>query len=148
MTVVAYKKGIISCDSQVTVEGHKWASSKKIKKVDGWLLGAAGNWDMLTHFFAKFDPKNMEKGRAYSPINPAPSKGEFEGLAISPKGKIYYIDDSGIFGEIGTKGFIAIGSGTIPAMVAMELGQSSLNAVKLTCKHITTCGGRIYSLKL
>jgi len=150
MTIVAYSKGIMASDSKIsdnTCDGD-WAFVKKIRRVNGWLIGAAGDWDMLTHYLAKFNPECIEKGLAYAPINPAPSKGDFEALAVSPKGKVYYVEDSGVFGAIKTKGFIAIGSGTTVAMVAMELGKSSIEAVKLACKYRGSCGGRIYSLKL
>lgn len=37
--------------------------------------------------------------------------------------------------------YIAIGSGSREALAAMHCGKSSVEAVKLACKLVTTCGG-------
>lgn len=148
MTIVAWDGKTLASDSRLTADDAAWACCKKIKKVDGWLIGAAGNWDMLTHFLAKFNPECIANNKAYAPINPAPSKGDFEALAISPKGKVYFVEDSGVFGVIQTEGFIAIGSGGIPAMVAMSCGKDAVEAVKVAIKYGRGCGGKVHTLKL
>lgn len=149
MTIVAFDGKTLACDSKISgQDGAHWCSVKKIRRVDGWLIGAAGGWDMLTHFLTKFNPKCIENGLAYAPINPAPTKGDFDGLAISPKGEIYYIEDSGVFGKVKTKGFIAVGSGENIAMLSMDLGKTAREAVKLAIKYDMYCGGRVYSLNL
>lgn len=145
MTTIAYKSKVLSCDSQLSGEDGKFTQCDKIKKVKGWLIGAAGGWDMCEAFMNRFDPVCVKNKH----IALLPNKdNDFEALIISPKGQIYFTEDGGVIGKLHTKGFIAIGSGWKAAMVAMEMGASALDAVKMAMKYDLYTGGRVKKIKL
>ena len=148
MTVVAYKDGIIACDSQISVGDSAWSNVKKIKRVKGWLIGAAGNLDMLTLFLQKFDPAFIEAHKNFPALSSQGKNEDFEGIVISPTSEIYYLETSGIVTKLNTEGFIAIGCGSTAAMACMAVGADAVTAVRTTMKYNKGCGGKLYKLEL
>lgn len=150
MTVIAYRNGVLAADSQLSDgDGNKIANCFKIKKVKGWLLGAAGDFAPTEAFMAKFDPQSILK-KQYVPIYAgAPRDGEeFESMVVSPSGRIYEVSTSGIFGPIKSYGYYAIGCGSLIAFGAMAAGADAVGAVKAAIRHSTSCGGRVQKIKL
>ena len=144
MTVVAFKEGVMACDSQVSTANGMWTTINKIRKVDGWLVGGAGDVDLLSWFLRSFDPEAVTKRLAIS----TDTRGDgLAGLVVSPKGTIYYVEERGIYVKFPAK-FLAIGVGETAAMVAMECGASAEEAVRLTIKYDKGCGGKVHTLKL
>lgn len=148
MTIVTYRKGVMAADSQLNGEGVTWAYIKKIRKVKGWLLGAAGNLSTTQVFLERFDPECIPAGR-YVPVHPtAGTKADMEALAVSPRGRIYYLEEDGVFVELKRTPFVSIGSGGDIAMAAMDIGANAVTAAKVACKYVHTCGGKVRKITL
>lgn len=138
----------MASDSLISSDGLKWSDCSKIKKVKGWLIGAAGPWDASETFMDHFDPEIHVKARKIA--IPASEKGAdgFCALMISPTGKVYYTEAGGVLGTLRTYGFIAIGCGEQVGMAAMEMGATAEQAVKVAIKYNPNCGGRVQKIKL
>lgn len=148
MTVIAYKDGVLACDSKLSgKDSHYWSSCKKIKKIKGYLIGTAGSFGPTEFFMAKFDPKVIEEKR-FVPLKQSSKEVAFEAIIITPKGKVLFMEEDGIFAEIKIHGHIAIGSGEVIAMAAMDCGATAVEAVKIAIKRDISCGGRVQYVKL
>lgn len=148
MTTICYTKGTLASDTRLSSDDAHWANCSKIKKIKGWLIGAAGGWDLTEAFMLRFDPSFVLQ-RAVLPLPQLAEKDpDFEALIISPLGKIYYAEAGGVVGSLRTKGFIAIGSGAKVAMAAMEMGATATEAIKIAMKYDLYTGGRVQKLKL
>lgn len=145
MTTIAFSGKIMASDTQLSSDDAHWTNCDKIKKVKGWLIGAAGGWDTTEAFMNRFDPINVKN--KHIALLPEKDK-EFEALMVSPKGQIFYVEDGGSIGPLRTKGFIAIGSGAKVAMAAMEMGASATEAIRIAMKYDVYTGGRIRKIKL
>jgi 20S proteasome alpha/beta subunit len=148
MTVVAWDGKTLACDSQISDGSFNVANVKKIKKVDGWLIGGAGDLDLNTLFLDTFTPKPILLGKHIQPLTVSGRNEDFEGIIISPKKIVYYLETSGIVTKLGKVPFMAIGCGTSIAMTALDLGADARTAVKLAIKYRQGCGGKIHTLKL
>ena len=147
MTTIAYRSGVLASDSKLSGQNNQYfADCKKIKKVKGWLIGAAGDFGPTEMFMAKFDPKTIEENR-FIPWGTGAKDEEFSALVISPKGKIYYMEMNGAFAEIKAK-YLAIGSGEAVAMAAMHAGATAIGAIKAAKVHDGGTGGPIQVVKL
>lgn len=142
MTVVAFDGKLLAGDSQISNNATAWASIRKIRRVKGWLVGAAGDLDNMTAFLKSFNPDNINEPDKLC------SNSALEAILISPDGVVYYREGSGVVTKIKHEGFIAIGSGAIEAMCAMSAGADAVQAVKIACKYNKSCGGKIYKLEL
>lgn len=151
MTIVAYRNGILASDTQVSGEDNNhWAYCKKVRKVQGYLLGGCGEIDILTWFLNKFDPIWVKKNT--QPLLPAnvqtKMEVDFEGLIVAPNRKVYNISETLLITPIRISKYIAIGSGEKLALGAMAVGANAINAVRAAIKHEATCGGRIQYVRL
>lgn len=145
MTTIAYKAKIMASDSQLTSDDKYWSGCIKIKKSKGWLLGAAGGWDLTEAFMKRFDPLCVKAG---SISLPSINDRDFEALMVSPVGVIYYTEAGGVIGPLKTKGFIAIGSGAFISMTAMDMGANAIEAINMAKKYDCFTGGRVQKIKL
>lgn len=143
MTVIAYRNGLLASDSLVgDHDGNKYGACSKVKKVKGWLLGAAGDFDATEAFMQKFDPENIKRKLFTAFYTGGLHVEEFEAIAVSPSGKIYEVSAIGVFGQIKAE-YYAIGCGALIAFGAMAHGAGARGAVKAAIKHSVGCGGRI-----
>lgn len=148
MTTIAFSKDTLAADTKLSSDDAYWANCTKIKKVKGWLIGAAGGWDLTEAFMSRFDPSFI-KMKSVLPLPQLAEKDpDFEALMISPEGKVYYTEAGGVVGVVKTKGFLAIGSGAKVAMTAMEMGATAVEAIKMAMKYDIYTGGRVQKVKL
>jgi len=144
MTIIAYRNKILACDSKVSSGSAHWAAMKKIKKIKGWLIGAAGDLDAVSMFLQKFNPETIKDNK--HPLVGLPNT--LEAIIVDPTGVIYYMENSGMLSAITTDGFIAIGSGCEAAMGAMAAGATAREAVKIAIKYGEDCGGKAHYIRL
>jgi len=137
MTTIAAKDGIMSCDSNIS-SGYQ-AAAKKIRKKNGIIVGFAGDW-IAGEYFARYYLGN----RSEKPDRD--SDDDFELLILKPSG-IYLADKRLREVRIRCKHY-AIGSGSMAAMVAMNMGATAAEAVKEAAKVDDYTGGKIISLSL
>ncbi len=147
MTVIAYRDGIMACDSLWSV-GHLkvlW-HTKIIRLASGALFGDSGDADnreliaLLTGCKSGKDIPSVE--------TLASLRAQAVAILVFPSGVGWYIvspgeDKSGGCGIWpawkGRKGFNAVGSGDALAIGAMEAGASALDAVKIACRRNIMC---------
>ena len=151
MTTIAFRDGSIAADSLVSDGANtSHAYATKIRKVKGHLLGACGELTACNAFLLKYDPKAIEDER-YVPIHPNAGhkdNDDFEGIVVTPKGKIFIVSSSGVFAPVRSFGYIAIGSGAEVALGAMYAGADARTAIKAAIKHSFGTGGTIRTLSL
>lgn len=156
MTTVAYRDGIMSCDSCWTYNSCIDTLSNKILRLkSGALLGQSGDNDIREIIAAIDDvktPKGLPTVRELYQF-----RVDFLGLLVFPNGKIYKIactnalpesneDDMGIWAV--ERSFTAIGSGTEFAIGAMASGVSSAKAVSIACQYDPSSRPPIHSIPL
>lgn len=143
MTVIAYRDGILAGDSEVSEDGINVAGMTKVAKTPhGWLVGAAGPIVDIAAYL-RWASKCF---KARSKPRKAPTD-EFLGIAISPDGKAFFYeacwDAYSVEGD-----YHAIGSGSIPALIAMDLGASAEGACKAACKRVHGCSEPVVTVSL
>lgn len=150
MTTIAYKQGILASDSRVTdSETGIYGAIKKINKIDNCLVGGCGNAELVAWFLNNFAGRMFNK-TTHNPYTTICNRreDEFQGLIITPRGKIFMVEASLIPFEIKSAGGLAIGSGAAFAMGAMASGKTAAEAVSIAMKFDVNSGGKVQKLKL
>ena len=127
-TLIATKHAMIA-DLQATRGNTKGKTIPKIMKVDGALLGMAGNLDAILAVRQWF-----ENGRQ----GDFPKDDNINGIIVNKEG-IWEFFGNGIPYKYPGK-YIAIGSGADFAMGAMEAGADMVTALKIAMKLDTHSG--------
>lgn len=150
MTTLAYCSNILAADTKVSgSDNSQWCSIRKIKKVEGYLIGGCGDIDIVQWFLNKFEPKWIdEKFHPALPSGVQMRDDNFEGLIITPKKKIYSVTGKLFRVPIKISKYIAMGSGERVALGAMAVGANAIEAVKAAMKHDACTGGRIQYVRL
>lgn len=140
MTIIAYQNGIMAADGRVHADDTICTDDAvKIIANAGWVGGAAGYWTDVMAFLEWMQTNRRRKFR--------PKSDDFEALLVSPRGEIFYIDGEGARERV-TGNRWAIGSGWQFAIGAMAAGSTAQEAVEIACKFVTTCGGKITTLRV
>lgn len=141
MTIIAYRDGVISADSQITSYSGVITSQfyKLSTNSDGWLGGGAGDIYDISAFrgWVNKGCKKTFKGA---------ERDNFEAILVDPDGFVHVIDKRGILAK-DKADYYASGSGAQVALGAMAHGASAIEAVHIAIKLITTCGGEVCSLR-
>ena len=142
MTTIAFKDGIMACDSCWTYYSTQTTSLIKIQRLSsGAMLGSAGDNDDRPVMALLDKIKTFDKLPSKADL--ANTRCDFDGLLVLPRGKIVMItigpqDDNYAHydGQLweANRGFAAIGSGTQLALGAMAAGKSAREAVAIACK--------------
>lgn len=141
MTIIAYKDGVLAADTQLEANRVRSLGAKKIIKTkDGWLAGGNGQYSCINAFLTWADgERDTDELTGFDWEN-------FQGVMISPEGKIYCYDDEFPYEHHGV--FYASGIGSEIATGAFAMGATAKEAVKAAIDYHTGCGGKIVSLKL
>lgn len=163
MTCIAWRSGIMACDSCWTYGDTHVASLIKIKRLSsGALLGQAGDNDCraMEALLDKIkDPRKLP-----SKLELATTKDEFLGLLALPGSGGVWIVSSEPVNEVGwpvdTKndvgiwlattigGYAAVGSGADFALAAMDAGASAKLAVEIACRRNINCRPPVHVRRL
>lgn len=153
MTVIAYRHGLMACDSCWASLGTQTVSLIKIKRLySGALLGQAGDNDAraIEHLLDKV--KNPDHLPTRDEL--AATHVSFEGLLAFPRGGVFIIsacktdeagwphnddDESGVWPAASMGGYAACGSGGDFALAAMDAGASARTAVEIACRRQINC---------
>lgn len=166
MTVVAWRAGVMACDSCWTYGDTHVVSQIKIKRLSsGALLGTAGDNDGRA-MEALLD-KIKDPRRLPSRIELAQTKDSFMGLLALPKGGVWIIatgpvdemgfpvadtydqrEDYGVWPATTIGGYAAIGSGADYALSAMDAGASAKVACEIACRRNVHCRPPIHVRRL
>jgi len=156
MTCVAYKDGIMACDTACTENDVVLTHMTKIFRLPGGaILGEAGEADsrsvreLLKNVKT---PRNLPTRKELLDL-----QIDYAGLLVLPKGRIFYlyIDEphkdssnwSGGLFEVG-ESFFAIGSGRAYALAAMECGKSARDAVYAAIRREIHCRAPVHTMPL
>lgn len=153
MTVIAYRAGVMACDSCWSHNGTQVASMSKIKRLSsGALLGQAGDNDAraIVDLLDKVkDPKHLPSRQALMS-----TRQDFTGLLALPRGGLWLIttckfdaewfptdddDDIGVWLAATMGGYAAVGSGADVAIGAMDAGASARRACEIACGRDMSC---------
>ena len=136
MTTVAFDGTTMAADSQIGGGAYLENCARKVREINGQLVGAAGVLE-LTELFFDWCERGM-------PQDQKPAFGsDFEGLVVSGDKCFWY--GSKLF-PCATEVPAAIGSGAPYAKTAMFLGQGARDAVKVAIALDEGSGGRIRSI--
>jgi len=139
----------MSSDTQVSTGDLYTYNIVKIKNIHGYLVGCCGDLDMLHWFHTNFVPDVVDKHITFKLQAPQSSNQlSFEGLIVSPNGKVFLVSDIFMITPISTFGYAAIGSGAAVALGALFSGADSKTAIKAAIRHSGGSGGRITSISL
>jgi len=162
MTVIAWRNGVMACDSCWASSGTQTVSMVKIKRLSsGALLGSAGEND------CREMEALLDKVRTGDKL---PSRQElialrldYEGLIAFPRGGVWmiatgkvdeagYADDEeadmGVWPAATMGGYAACGSGGDFALAAMDGGASAQKAVEIAIRRSVHCRGPTHVTRL
>lgn len=141
MTTIAYHKGVLVADSQVSSADRIFRTVKILALPDGSLFGGAGG-------LADILKVRAWAAKGYRGDPPEVSeKASFECLHIKADGKLWLVDDDLTPMEfIGD--YIALGSGSAYALAAMYLGKSPQEAVAVAAEFDPATSLPIHELRL
>ena len=144
MTTIAYRDGLMACDSQVTTGETKYAKAKKIRKLaDGSLIGVSGNWAAAYRLMM-----GVRDDGTVTPSLLASCKGA-DGLLIRPDNSMWMIECGARGGLVPITGpFRADGSGFAVALAAMMGGATADRAVAIACELDVNSSLPIYTERL
>jgi ATP-dependent protease HslVU (ClpYQ) peptidase subunit len=147
VTTVAYRDGVMACDSCWTYGGTVDTLANKITRLSsGALLGQAGQNDGRAMVALLDKVKTPAQIPSYDAL--MNMRVDFLGLLVLPKGRIFKVSTTHIapsnWGtdfdtDIGmweiTGLFSSVGSGGDLATAAMDCGKSARDAVRVACKY-------------
>jgi hypothetical protein len=147
MTTVAYRSGVMACDSCWTHYESVDTLTTKIRRLSsGAIIGQAGDND--ARFFDKLLDKVKSPAGLPTYAELAQVRQNFTGLLVFPSGRIFKLSttfispenwDENLDDEIGvwevSTPFAAIGSGKELAVGAMAAGKAAKDAVAIACRY-------------
>lgn len=156
MTIIAYRNGVLACDSLWTYGRLKtlW-KSKIVRLSSGALFGASGDADNRALLALVDECEDADDLPTMEDL--AGLRGSSIGLLILPNGRGWMVaspgdEKGGSCGAwpafTGRKGFAAIGCGEQLALGALEMGASAAAAVRVACRRNSQCGLPIHTLEL
>lgn len=161
MTCIAWRAGIMACDSCWTYGDTHVASAIKIKRLSsGALLGQSGDNDArgIEALLDKIkDPRKLP-----TKVELSSAKDNFMGLLALPKGGVWIIasgpvdamgwpteeDDYGVWLATTMGGYSAVGSGADYALAAMDGGATAKQAVEIACRRNVHCRPPVHVRRL
>lgn len=139
MTTVAYKAGVLASDTRATSNGsviNPGHHPKTFRLPDGSMLGVAGDVSQCQQLINAM----MRQSRP-------PELNECEAVLVLTDGSVHSYEGS-VWTPVEGTDFYAIGSGWIPACVAMRLGASAEHAVRIAMEFDACSGGEVRTMKL
>jgi hypothetical protein len=156
MTVIAYKEGVLACDSLWTDYGFKATYATKISKLpNGFLYATSGSNDdrELKKLISRMRPKDLtvDDFPSVRTLKETELTNATAMVIFNEKIFIVNIDLEDEEGEgVGvyeiTLPFYAIGCGKELAMGAMAAGASATEAAEIACTYDPNCQGPIHTL--
>lgn len=162
MTIIAYRAGLMACDSCWSSNGTQNVSAIKITRTSaGSLIGSAGDNDARA--MLELLDKIKTPAKLPSRAELAATKVEFDGLIAFQKGGVWQIvtgkhndagypedeeTDFGVWPATTIGGYAAVGSGADYALSAMDAGASARDAVIIACRRNVYCRPPVHVIKL
>jgi ATP-dependent protease HslVU (ClpYQ) peptidase subunit len=140
MTTVAFRDGVMAGDTRIIYgdmieRGHV---RKVFRLKSGLLLGFAGD----AHDFQRIITELKQ-----NPNKLIPTKSDLNVIMVKLDGTVMERDTGGWTQAENAK-FYAIGSGRVPALVAMTCGKTAAEAVKIAMMFDPHTGGKVQTVRL
>jgi len=151
LSVITYRDGIMCSDARMSEDDVIWGVTPKIMRLSsGCLLGFTGDAD--ARFIVKLlDKVTTPKKIPLSSRLKSFDKIDSEVLLVFPNSEGWFIV-AGKNGEaipaLTIGGFTATGSGAHFALGALEQGATAIQAARIACKRVSSCGLPLHWLKL
>lgn len=130
MTLIVANREAMAADTLCVFEDGTHYHAEKMARMNGGVVGAAGESHECFKFFRWFADQSQDK----------PEMGEnFEALFLD-EGGIYYID-TGLNITRLYNPFYAIGCGKLGGLAVLESGGTLREAIEITAKHNNAVGG-------
>ncbi len=138
MTTIAYRDGVIACDSQVTAGDLIVTKGRnKVRRREGVTLIGCGNENIVDKVFRTWP--NVSVG-----------SDEWNAYVIDCEGTWECGSNDGILWKVrmrrGEHG--ALGSGRCYALGAMDMGASAADAVRIASERDVNTGGKIRAIEV
>lgn len=151
MTTIAYRNSILVSDGQVSFgERIDQMNLKKVRKINGCLVGGAGRLTSVLQFFSWFEgwsDAQLVQGEAPHVqvfIPEGLEDEDFTGLVVFTDGVVFMYEGGKRSYELVNSEYYAIGSGADFALSAMDAGATAEEAVKVAIKRDVFSGGEIF----
>ena len=151
MTTIATRNGVMVSDGQVSFGDRiDQTNLKKVRKINGCLVGGAGRLSSVLQFFNWFEEwSNAQVVQGESPhvqvfIPENIDDEDFTGIVVFTDGVIFMYEGGKRCYEIVGAEYYAIGSGADFALSAMDAGASAEDAVKVAIKRDVFSGGELF----
>jgi hypothetical protein len=139
MTTIAYRAGVMACDSCWTSEEAQTVSATKIQRLkSGALFGASGDNDVRDVIALLDRVRKSEDLPLRSQL--VSVQVDCSAILVFPNGEIFQVgtgrktDDDDIGAWQVNRGFAAVGTGAHLALGAMGAGRGAAQAVAIACK--------------
>lgn len=140
MTTIAYKDGVMACDSCWASDSLQTTSLTKIERLSsGALFGAAGDGDIRAAL-ALLD-KIKSSSRLPSCADLAATRCDLKAILVFANGQPWMIDigkeGPEFYGQVvpANRGIAGAGTGAELAIGAMAAGKSAAEAVRIACRY-------------
>ncbi|UYL04522.1 hypothetical protein EPNKCIFM_00220 [Klebsiella phage KP13-16] len=151
MTTIATRNGVMVSDGQVSWGDRiDQTNLKKVRKINGCLVGGAGRLSSVLQFFKWFEEwSDAQVVQGESPhvqvfIPENIDDEDFTGIVVFTDGVIFMYEGGKRCYEIVGAEYYAIGSGADFALSAMDAGASAEDAVKVAIKRDVFTGGELF----
>ena len=141
MTVIAWDGLCLSGDKRTSFGGLH-GTTTKVHRIGGYLVGGCGNAAVIAEMR---EWVGMGCKPAEFPASQRDVKENASIIVISPSGSVYQYEHTPYPLRIENEKW-AIGSGRDFALMAMYLGKTSAEAVKLTAEFCSDCGNGVDSV--
>lgn len=141
MTTIAVRDGVMSSDTQAT-GGYAMRVEKLARLPDGGVVGGCGNARL-----AGAAIRWMIAGEAGDAPMSTDEDSYFGLLILRPDGSIWLADGGFPAFRLFDK-FASVGSGSNLAMAAMEMGATSIEAVKVAAKYDEGTNDKVRSMSI
>ena len=163
MTIIAWRGGVMACDSCWNSNGTQNVSLIKITRLSsGALLGSAGENDNREMVVLLDKIKRPDKLPTRQQL--LATKLCYEGILALPRGGVWVIStgkvdnagyqdeddetDIGLWTASTMGGYAAVGSGADYALAAMDAGANARDAVEIACRRNVYCRPPVHVRKL
>lgn len=144
MTTVCATRTEMAADTLIV--GATKTAGRKIWKVRGWIIGGGGSYSDVLRVIAEIrSRKDMTPKQILEKVDMRVKDAEL--LLLSPSGKIYHSEDAADPIEI-LEPWCAIGTGAQGAIVALMLGKTPRQAVRVMSDVDPSTGGRVLHYKV
>lgn len=136
MTIITFRNGVLAADTQVSAHGSRVDLLRKIKRVNQWLIGGAGDVGTIVPVELWIrDGAQFEKPIDFGKIEDGAA------ILVDPDGVAYHVGTASPYVLKSEAQFMAIGSGSDAALAAMLLGATATRAVDIAKRIDLYCGG-------